>query len=1636
MQTDVQPSGGDTPARKKMSIWLRAFRWTVILITFMIALMLTLLLPPVQTQVVSTLSKFLSERTGSRVEVERVSILLPGRIHLRGVFVEDSRRDTLLWVGRAGLNVAILPLLGKKLHIQDLVLADLRVKLVKCAEDSAFNFQMFLDAVGGPGNKDKEPDKGLNWRIEAGLLALHRPYLSYLDEIDSLSYDLRANLISAENGRFFLPEEPHEDPGSAGHSIPGIALAKFRLLALEIMDQRHGEEYMRFTAVENLITGLGVDPVDKTVNLKSWSIKRPEFRMEALNEIQRPKGELAEISQQYPGFPLAALPWKIRMAQARLANGAIQIPAPWKPATDTLRTTWSISNLNIALDSVRIEEDYLSMVLRQAQFSDGDLFRLDTLQGVFTAHEQEITADRVRIITRDSRIDLSAIARVESFSDFFSKPEEVRLNSSMRSPAIGLQDIRYFGIHTDSMLYGLVGSAFAVDLKFHGRVSDFEFQTYLWTAGQFSLTLGGQVQGMPVLEQSSFELHLDHLGLNEAAIRNMLGQPKIPDTDSLTFKAHLKGAYRNADLAFGFKTAVDSITGTLRWTGDAREDSIALYAMAHLGGLSRWTGTTQLGNLRGNLLAHLSLDELKWSRLEAGFKIDSLQFDNNTFCQIHAQLSGQPDRFELGLQVNDPKVPASLHATYHHQPDGGLKLAADAAVAVANLADFDLTVHELYAETKIRFELEFTDMSKFSAGLELSELSLIGPGRELSLTPFRFSAEADDLLYQFHLESDYLNGSLQSDFPPDELTGRLKYLVDYHLQKANPDTSMAGGGCMFEFRLIDPTPFNDFFIAERISIAPFEASLYYSGDEYTLNTEISLPQMRYNSFQVNGLDILVGSNNRRFRSSLQIDSLQIDTLTMPGTRLLAEVSSGKLGSDLSVIDRTGRQMYRASVEAESRDNLLAFRLLPGLLLNYKEWNLPADNQIVIGEHFLRAHNMTLGRDSAHITVRTPEDSKLQIKLEHLDLSYLTALLGGRVNERHISGMLNAEIEIRDPSHKFSLGWDVGLHKVQLLQFDMGDVRVGGVFYPDSLLNLRGMLSDSAGVLHFANSTALDRSPVHIKGALTGVLGDLQRFQSLAGDDLVEFSGSLLPDLNWSGTPENPGLRGTLGFNNTGFRFVPLNSTARIDDEKISFETGTIRMHGFDVQDTYGNKLTFDGSIDIRELSNPVFNLKISSGAFLAIDQQRERDQEVYGRLLLQGDLELKGTSRAPELSGRIGIDESTVLNYKLPGSELSMVSDEGIVIYSNEPLVMGVTDTAGRTQTKLDSLTEGLGGMQLSIRLEIPEMARFNIITNPNSGDNVEFRLRGILNYRYNPVSRNRLNGQIEFTEGQYNLSFYGLVRKQFTFMPGSRVIWSGIIDDGQIDFTAVHEVMTSSVGLVSGIISEAERGRYDRRLPYEVQLIVGGSLADPTFTFGIDLPERHKRENNVIASKLDALNQPENEAERNRQAFALLVGSTFIPEATGVTETSFATTAARNSLNAILTAQLNSLTSQIIRGVDVNLGFSTVEDYSAGAQGTSRNQLDVQVNKNIFNERVRLEMESHINLDGNTPQGTTPANQAEFAVYYKINPEGSMQIKAFSENAFDMLDGDIQNSGISILFLREFDPKRYRQQQSPPPVD
>lgn len=432
-------------------------------------------------------------------------------------------------------------------------------------------------------------------------------------------------------------------------------------------------------------------------------------------------------------------------------------------------------------------------------------------------------------------------------------------------------------------------------------------------------------------------------------------------------------------------------------------------------------------------------------------------------------------------------------------------------------------------------------------------------------------------------------------------------------------------------------------------------------------------------------------------------------------------------------------------------------------------------------------------------------------------------------------------------------------------------------------------------------------------------------------------------------------------------------------------------------------------------------------AFQLVNSARGDNELFYGDVLAGLDLTISGTASLPKLQGEVQVLDGTDLSIVLPGSEVKMISHEGIVVFTNGETAVDTATVASDGQLLQDSLKAQLKGVELDLHLLVDRAARFSVVLDPTTGDAASFRGEGDLYFTYNAQGDMTLTGPFTVEDGGYTLEFYGLVKKRFDLVKGSSVVWSGDPLDAKIDIQARYTAEAAAYGLVAGstAMAQEQQNRLQQRLPFAVIISVDGSIDSPAIDFGIDLDRQYRNSYPMVAARLEQLEQPGHKDERNRQVFGLLVTNAFIPDeqAGAAPSGGLVSSAARNSVNGILTDQLNKLTGRYVKGVDVSLGVNTV-DQAEGSATYQRTSVDYKVSKSFLNDRLSFEVGGSVGVDEQQDQvgNVSSTRAAQYVVYYDLTPNGRYRLRGFHENAFELYDGEITKSGVAIQYTKDFE--------------
>jgi hypothetical protein len=388
----------------------------------------------------------------------------------------------------------------------------------------------------------------------------------------------------------------------------------------------------------------------------------------------------------------------------------------------------------------------------------------------------------------------------------------------------------------------------------------------------------------------------------------------------------------------------------------------------------------------------------------------------------------------------------------------------------------------------------------------------------------------------------------------------------------------------------------------------------------------------------------------------------------------------------------------------------------------------------------------------------------------------------------------------------------------------------------------------------------------------------------------------------------------------------------------------------------------------------------------------------------------------------VSMVEGSDVTYVVPQSEKGVLDQKGIVVFidkdaKKDPFMASINPN--------DTVKSSFAGMDLTANIELTEQESFNIIIDPLTGDKLFIKGNSTLTLHMDPSGEIELTGRYEIAEGTYDLSFYKLVKRNFSITKGSTITWSGDPLNADMNISAMYEVETSPIELVANQVpDQAELEMYKQQVPIQVFLNIKGELLSPEISFRLDMPED---ERNVLSGNVYAKLQDVNtrESELNKQVFALLLLKRFVSDNPFENQASAGIgSSARTSVSKLLSEQLNRLSSNV-KGVELSFDLKSYENYSSGkAEGNT--DLELGISKTLLNDRLVVKVAGNVNLEGDQQkQNSVTDYLGDLALEYKLTEDGRFRITGFRNSNYDMIDGDLIETGAGVIYIKDYDTLR-----------
>lgn len=1627
------------------------------LILFFALLILFIRSPWGQGIIVDKAVGYVAEKTGTRVEIDRLYLTFSGNLSLEGLYLEDLNQDTLLYSDELEVSVGLIPLIqGEAINVNKVDWSGLKAKVYRAEATQDFNYQFLIDAFASEGETTStETQSGSSPEINIGKVYLSSFNLSYQDEpegmnaslvlgeleLDVETFDLETFLfeidelsiantdIEYELSKKSEPVETNDEGDSSTQlptlSVGGLFLENVSVNYSSIPDFTEANLQIGELELALPLADLNAQKVvlDEFIfNDSRVAYKQNQPETEQKTETEEVANEAQITTFEWPDWEVEARSIALNNNQVslQLANTYLQ-PGVFNPE-------WiDLQSLNFNADGILLRPGQTNFNLNQLAFTERSGLQLQNFGFNLSVNDEQFSLDELELKTPKNTVMGDVELNYASINQLINSPESATIDLELSELVLDATEFSVFSpeLAKNEYLQNLSQKELNAAIALQGQLRDFSIEKFdLEWGDATAINIAGRIQNVTDTEKLRARIDKIQAQSTKADITQFVEADSLgvefPERVSLGGKATASMNMGEADLLLQTSLGNIKVAGQfskadpLSFNADLKAENLQLQKLLQ---------NDQLDTLSFEIKAEGSGTELANLNAQLYTSFEKLKYNGYDFSKLDLSADINQGEGDVKLVFKDENLDMDM-LTQLALDSVAPKVDTKLTVKGADLFQMGLTT----ANIRTAFELNASfvgngDNFKLEAGL--NDGVAIYEQEAYNFGSFSMKAESAEDTLTADIQSRTIESRVRANRSLNELIPVLQRELEYYLNK--PETistdSIKDNSVLKMNLVVRQTPiFSEVFLQDLDRMDSISLNLDFNEAAHTISADLIAPYIEYQGSSVDSLKLKLNGQNQKLEFLLSWAGVSSGAISVDQTQLKGIIDNGLVDSRLTIRENESN-LLNVGTEISFNSDTLQFTIAPDtLVFDSKEWEVLDGNRIDYATEYLNVENFELSNGNQKITLSTTlsdhEGSHAGAIFSNFNLTTLTSLLNAE--KPLASGVLNGDVILENPFGSYGITADLNIADLATMNVPLGEMNldasaVGSDEYEAKLTILGENLHLGLVGSYSASEEGGDLS---LNLDLTKL--DMSIIEALSNDAISESDGLISAAVEISGTPNDPKYLGTLDFNQVEFLVNELNSRFRMADEQLEVNNSGLFLDNFVIADGNQNTFSLDGDILTENLTNPSFDLKLNADNFGVVNSSSEDSDLFYGDVSLDADLDITGDLNIPKVRGSLKVVDGSNLTFIIPESQAELKERDGVVVFVNKQDPDDILTRNG--QGEASALTASLSGYDIETSFSIGENSEFKIIIDEATGDNLLVKGNGDFNLSLEPNGRTTLSGKYEVSGGHYEANLFNLVQRKFAIVSGSSISWSGDPYDADLDVRAMYEVKTSA-GPLMAVRTSAEgtalESSYQERLPFEVYINVEGQLLSPTISFSLDMPEDDRSAlSGSVYSQVQQLNNQEEEL--NKQVFSLLVLNRFFPSSGSDGSSGGPASLAMDNVNKVLSSQLNTYSDKVFGdAVDVGFNLNSSSD-STGAQ--SQTQLGITASKQLFNERLIVQVGSEVDVAGtqNSSQGTPIIGN--ISLEYLLTEDKRLRLKGFSRNQYEgVIDGQLTVSGIAIIFTREF---------------
>ncbi len=1566
---------------------------------------LAIQVPSVQTAITRKVTQNLSKKLGTTVRIAGVDIDFFKTVVLEGIYVEDQRKDTLLYAGKLRVNIGILSLASKTVTANLIGLQEARVNVYKAEGDTAFNYE-FIPAAFASTDTTAQDTTASAWALDLLEVNLNDVRIAFRDKTQGTDLAVALTELDLDLQTLGLQEQY---PRINNLTIDGLRTS--------------------FAQVQAEADTLAAAAAE-TTKLDTLAEAGRKAVADAQDERHVPAKDTVQSAFNDSGWRLALKKLDIRNTDLRYDVTNAKAAAAGMDFNHL-----DVRDLLLEITDVAVDANDFSLDVDNFSFREKSGFALQRLALQFRADLPRAVLRLEELRTPNSRLDDGIAISIPSINDTDNLVQTVELTARFAEDYLSTKDAAYF---TDALgaYPGLNGRNLYLDGEM--TMQDGTARTDNLTAkvdDQNYLTLNAVVRDLTNLEETYADVSITPLRTSTAFINSILPAGTLPPefgkAGNIDLRADVRGHLRDLVGKINLQTSAGQVranftagtdTSFTRQTFNGRVNVDGVELDKFLGKASGLGEITASADLRG------SRNGETISVPEADVTLARLGYNGYTYRDIRMQASYVNEVAKALLEAKDPNLRATIDAVANLAgKEPKFEMAAD-------LKDVDLWSLHLYNDTitlsgRMNARLAGTDPDRMTGRVAVENFQARKPSQTYKLDSMVLSLGRRGAVRTINVGSNIFNAFIEGQFTLNELPIAMdqfvkKYFTTY---PADPSKVRNAQTVWFDLR-VNPYPeileafAPDLNIHEAITVKG-----HFASDSSSLALRVEMPQASMAAQGVTNLVFDARTGEDTLRMSVQASEIKVsDSTKIPTPYLSATIQENDLRFGLRLAaDRADTRLRLNGRFQVKKDTFIVSFLPSELFLKKQEWTLAENSRVVYAPKFVRVDDVTLVRNRQRISIDGTSANGLNLGLDSISIADIMTLLPPMGYTA--DGWINGKAQVANLFETPAVQADVRVDSLKLNQNAVGNIALVADRQASGWIGVKATLLGNENDLRAEGryNPSLEADNISFDINIARIL--LKQFEPFV-KDYTSMDGLLTAELRLRGSVAEPDLTGQLNFPNTTIIPKMLGAPFTLTNQSISFANQAVVFNQFTITDAEKRTAVLDGNLSYADLANLTLDLNFSTDGFQFLNSTYGASESFYGTANAAANIRMLGPVAQLRINGRVNTLDGTEVflpTYDVGGAE---VNQEDYITFVDKdlppPSILG---------NKQEEEPTAMAGMSLNLTASVDSNAVFHILLDPLTNDRIRASGNGDFNVRLTPQGDLLVFGVYTIDEGSYAMNLFGAIKKQFGVREGGTITLNGRPEEAVLDLTAVYEVETSLQPLLGDDMNN-EVLRAAQEALVQVLINIEGNTEQLNIGFDIEVPQEG---NSTAATTIDArlaeFRQDENEL--NKQAFGLIALNRFIPSSGGLFSggsgggTSEAVTEnIDKSLSSLLSQQLSNLSEDYL-GVEISVDIQSQNQMGSEMAGFDDRNVGLNLSKSLFNDRLSISVGS--SFGAGTPNAGGQTNQnviGDFTVSYKITPNGSMTMRFFRRNEQNQMSAGsnaTERLGASLAHSKSFNTIR-----------